>query len=224
MNTNLDTSLAKISTSFESTYSSEAYKGVQSQRDGSIPTSKPGAPLETQELQPYRVTISEDALRKAGLLKDESKTNKSENPEENNAMNANNKPDTNSEETRQLENLKQTDIEVRAHEQAHVIAGGNLVRGAAHFGYATGPDGKLYAVSGEVSIDSSPVQDNPEATIRKMMQVVRAALAPSQPSGQDRAMVSAALKNQMEAQQQIAQQLMDQTQGSGQSTGINIKA
>jgi len=224
MNTNLDTSLAKISTSFESTYSSEVYKSAQIQRDGSVPTSKPGAPLEAQELQPYRVTISEDALRKAGLLKDESKTNKSETPEENNAMNANNKPDTNSQEARQLENLKRTDSEVRAHEQAHVIAGGNLVRGAANFGYATGPDGKLYAVSGEVSIDASPVQDDPEATIRKMMQVVRAALAPAQPSGQDRAMASAALKNQVEAQQQITQQLMDQTQGSGQSTGINIKA
>ena len=40
--------------------------------------------------------------------------------------------------------------------------------------------------SGEVSIDKSPVRGDPQATIEKMQQVRRAALAPAQPSGQDR--------------------------------------
>lgn len=89
------------------------------------------------------------------------------------------------EERRQVEKLRQRDQEVRAHEQAHIAAGGQYVRGGASFQYERGPDGKLYAVGGEVSIDVSPVPNNPSATIRKMETVIRAALAPSQPSGQD---------------------------------------
>lgn len=89
------------------------------------------------------------------------------------------------EELRQVEKLRQRDQEVRAHEQAHIAAGGQYVRGGANFEYQRGPDGKLYAVGGEVSIDVSPIPNNPSATIRKMETVVRAALAPSQPSAQD---------------------------------------
>lgn len=89
------------------------------------------------------------------------------------------------EELRQLEKLRQRDQEVRAHEQAHIAAGGQYVRGGANFEYQRGPDGKLYAVGGEVSIDASPVPNNPSATIRKMETVIRAALAPAQPSAQD---------------------------------------
>lgn len=89
------------------------------------------------------------------------------------------------EERRQVERLRQRDQEVRAHEQAHIAAGGQYVRGGASFQYERGPDGKLYAIGGEVSIDVSPVPNNPSATIRKMETVIRAALAPSQPSGQD---------------------------------------
>ncbi len=221
MSASYDTSLTKISTSHESGYSSEVYQSVQNQRDGSAPPTQAGA---NQEFQPYLVTISEDALRKAGLLKDESKTSLGEKPEKNEISNQTDKPAENPQEALELENLKRTDREVRAHEQAHVIAGGNLVRGAASFGYAIGPDGKLYAVSGEVSIDSSPIKDDPEATIRKMQQVVRAALAPARPSGQDRAVASEAIKTQVEAQQQIAHQQMEKMLRGMQSAGVNIKA
>jgi len=89
------------------------------------------------------------------------------------------------EEKKQVQELQRTDREVRAHEQAHKSAGGSLT-GSASFKTIRGPDGKSYAVSGEVKIDTSPVPNNPEATIRKLEQVKRAALAPSNPSGQDR--------------------------------------
>lgn len=46
---------------------------------------------------------------------------------------------------------------MRAHEQAHKTAAGGLAQGGATFEYQTGPDGKQYAVSGEVKIDTSPV-------------------------------------------------------------------
>lgn len=114
----------------------------------------------------------------------------------------------------ELEYLRRRDREVRAHEQAHVAAGGSLVRGAASFGYKTGSDGKQYAVSGEVSIDVSPVEGDPRATMRKMDQVRKAALAPAQPSGQDRAVASAASGIQVDAQRELSQQELEEQQAS----------
>jgi hypothetical protein len=224
MSSSFDTSLTKISASTENAYSSRTNQGAQSQRNGTLPAIR-----DAQELQPYRVTISEEALRKAGLIKDESQTNKIGAPAKNNSASAEDSSSTvNDQEARELESLKQIDRKVRAHEQAHVMAGGSLVRGAASFGYATGSDGRLYAVSGEVSIDSSPVQDDPGATVSKMMRVISAALAPAQPSGQDRAVASAATKAQVEAQQQVTQQQLENIQPAPADTPeakrINIQA
>ena len=100
------------------------------------------------------------------------------------------------EEKQQVNELKKRDAEVKAHEQAHMAAGGGLVRGGASYQYEMGPDGKRYAVGGEVQIDVSP-ERTPEATIRKMQQVKAAAMAPAQPSGTDRAV--AARAGQIEA-------------------------
>jgi hypothetical protein len=97
-----------------------------------------------------------------------------------------------------VEELRRRDEAVRRHEQAHIAAGGSLVRGAANYSYQIGPDGKQYAVGGEVQIDISP-EDTPEATIRKMQQVQRAALAPSDPSPQDRAVAAMASRIEMQA-------------------------
>jgi hypothetical protein len=160
-----------------------------------------------KDANPYRVTISEEALRKAGLLKDE--TEKSANTE---------KPGASDKDTQEVAELKQADQEVRAHEQAHVMAGGNLVRGGATFGYKRGPDGNLYAVSGEVSIDSSPVQGDPRATIRKAEQVRKAALAPAQPSSQDRAVAAAASGMEVQAQAELNQEQFDKVKSSSGQT------
>lgn len=84
-----------------------------------------------------------------------------------------------------LQELQQTDTEVRRHEMAHVAAGGALITSGANFTYQKGPDGKNYAVGGEVSIDTSPVPGDPEATLKKMRQIRSAALAPANPSAQD---------------------------------------
>jgi hypothetical protein len=105
--------------------------------------------------------------------------------------------DLDSQEAAQVRELKQRDAEVKAHEQAHMAAGGGLVQGAASYTYEKGPDGGMYAVGGEVKIDTSPAR-TPEQTIRKAQQIRRAALAPAQPSGTDRAVAAAA--SQMEAQ------------------------
>ncbi|MDQ3002221.1 MAG: hypothetical protein M3Y08_13295 [Fibrobacterota bacterium] len=106
---------------------------------------------------------------------------------------------------KQVESLKKGDREVKSHEAAHkASAGGNA--GAAGFEYQTGPDGKRYAVGGHVSIDSSPVQGNPEATLRKAQTIQRSAMAPADPSGQDRAVAAAAVQMALQAQKEKGQE------------------
>jgi hypothetical protein len=86
---------------------------------------------------------------------------------------------------RLLAELSARDSEVRAHEQAHVAAGGALITSGPSYTYQTGPDRRRYAVGGEVGIDTSPVRGDPEATLDKAARIVAAALAPAQPSAQD---------------------------------------
>lgn len=121
------------------------------------------------------------------------------------------------EEQRQVEALKQTDRKVRAHEQAHMAAGGGLVRGSS-YSYQAGPDNKRYAVAGEVSIDTSPGR-TPSETIAKAQQIRAAALAPADPSTQDRRVAAAASQMEMQARQELAQARDEQRSGSRQVDG-----
>lgn len=94
-------------------------------------------------------------------------------------------------EQEQIDELKARDQEVRRHEEAHQRAGGQYAS-APSYEYQKGPDGQSYAVGGEVQIDTAPVEGDPDATIAKMEVVKRAALAPAEPSGQDRAVAAQA--------------------------------
>jgi len=104
----------------------------------------------------------------------------------------------------EVKELQARDQEVRAHEAAHQAAAGGL-GGGASFEYKTGPDGKSYAVGGEVPIDLSPGR-TPEETIRRAGQVRAAALAPADPSPQDMAVAAAAGQMEAAARQQLLQQ------------------
>jgi hypothetical protein len=126
------------------------------------------------------------------------------------------------EQEKEVEKLKKRDAQVRAHEQAHVAAGGAYIKGGASFSYQKGPDGNMYAVGGEVSIDTSPVKDNPQATIAKMETVKAAALAPADPSGSDRAVAASAQQEESKAQQEISQQKSGKAQG-GKEAGTPQK-
>ena len=108
-----------------------------------------------------------------------------------------------------ISQLAQRDRQVRTHEAAHVAAGGMYVRGGARLSYTTGPDGRAYATGGEVSIDRSPVPNDPQATIQKLRQVQRAALAPADPSPQDRAVAAAAAISITQAQIELAQRQLN---------------
>ena len=107
------------------------------------------------------------------------------------------------EQQRQVAELKQTDREVRAHEQAHLAVGRDLVRGGASYTYQTGPDNKRYAVAGEVSIDTSPGR-TPEETIPKAQHIRATALAPAEPSPQDQSVAAKASRMETAARTQLA--------------------
>ena len=123
------------------------------------------------------------------------------------------------EEERQVSKLKQRDAEVKAHENAHAAAGGPYA-GAPKLEYTTGPDGNRYATSGEVQIDSSPEKGDPEATIRKMDIVIRAALAPAEPSSQDLAVARQAQGERAKAQVELSKKReAERQQGKGGEDG-----
>ncbi len=101
--------------------------------------------------------------------------------------------------------LQQTDTRVHNHEMSHLTAAGSLAISGPSYTYQRGPDGQKYAVGGEVHIDSAPVSGDPEATLQKMEQVQRAALAPVDPSSQDRAVAAKAASMAAKARAELAQ-------------------
>ncbi|NOY62712.1 MAG: hypothetical protein GXP10_06070 [Gammaproteobacteria bacterium] len=115
--------------------------------------------------------------------------------------------------------LKARDVEVRAHESAHLSAAGSFATGGPSFTYQRGPDGVNYSIGGEVGIDTSPVPGDPQATLEKARTIRAAALAPANPSGQDRAVAADASRMAAQAQAEIiaaAQQEQESIRNSQQ--------
>lgn len=108
--------------------------------------------------------------------------------------------------------LQATDAKVRAHEAAHIAAGGGVVTGGAAFTYTRGPDGKMYAVGGEVPIDSSEAS-TPEATIQKARQIAAAAMAPADPSPQDHRVATSAIMMEQRARMELIREQREQIDG-----------
>lgn len=124
------------------------------------------------------------------------------------------------EEQAELQDMKSRDEEVRVHEQAHQSAGGQYAS-APHYEYENGPDGKRYVTDGSVNIDVGEESD-PQATIDKMQVVKRAALAPAQPSAQDRRVYAEASQKEAEARRELNEQRQEEAaaaQGQGQEQG-----
>lgn len=141
-------------------------------------------------------------------------------PEESSASSASSKPGEKprterEEQLVQLEiaELANRDREVRTHEQAHAAVGG-VHAGAPTYSYTRGPDGKRYASGGEVSIDVGAVANDPQATLSKMEIVIRAALAPAEPSAQDRSVASQAQAQMAVARAELAAQQRSDMEGA----------
>jgi hypothetical protein len=124
----------------------------------------------------------------------------------------------NEEEKKVVQELRARDQEVRAHESAHKAAAGGYATGGPTYTYQTGPDGKRYAIGGEVQIDTSEIPNDPEATIRKAQVIRRAALAPAEPSGQDQKVASQARAIENRARQEIAKERREETQEKAEET------
>lgn len=104
----------------------------------------------------------------------------------------------------QIAELVSRDREVRAHEQAPAAVGGRYA-GAPSYTYRRGPDGLRYAAGGEVGIDVGAVPNDPEATLRKMEVVLRAALAPAEPSVADLRVAAQAQAQMVQARAELAE-------------------
>ena len=105
----------------------------------------------------------------------------------------------------QVIKLQQRDAHVRAHEVAHLAAGGSVVSGGASYTYQKGPDGKMYAIGGEVPIHITK-GSNPKETLAIARQLRAAALAPSDPSPQDLRVAASASMMEARAIQEINQE------------------
>jgi len=128
------------------------------------------------------------------------------------------------EEEKQVRELSQRDREVRTHEAAHKAAAGQHAKGSPTYEYQSGPDGKNYAVGGEVQIDTSTVRGDPEATLQKASRIQAAATAPADPSSQDRAVAAQAAAMAANAQAEIAEsRSSDTSNGSKKSDNNNTE-
>jgi hypothetical protein len=123
-----------------------------------------------------------------------------------------------------IRQLKARDMEVKIHEQAHLAACGQYVSGGASYVYQVGPDGRRYAVGGEVSIDTSPVSGDPEATLVKAQQVQAAALAPSEPSSQDYKVAQAAASMAAQARSELSSTKNSDSTSSDEKTNQSIES
>ncbi|MDD0855235.1 putative metalloprotease CJM1_0395 family protein [Campylobacter magnus] len=156
------------------------------------------------------------------------KTANAENNTQNNDKNAGQKNigELSLEEQRIVTELQAADTNVRAHEAAHMAAGGGLTSPASYT-YERGPDNKMYAVAGEVGI-STGEGNTPQESLNKAQTIRRAALAPADPSPQDLKVAAQAASMEMSARAQIMQEKMAQnsqnTNNSNETSGDAVNS
>jgi|GEM_PF-1114383 len=105
-------------------------------------------------------------------------------------------------EKKALDELKKRDKEVKNHEAAHTGNPELQTIGTPSYSYVLGPDGKMYAVGGEVTISTGRISD-PQDALRKAAALKKASLSSDNPSSADLAAASSASQMETEALQQI---------------------
>lgn len=109
------------------------------------------------------------------------------------------------QEEQELAKLKNTDAEVKRHENAHKAMAAGLQTSGPNYEYETGPDGKKYAVAGDVNISYQKSSD-PEINLKNAQKLKAAALAPAEPSAQDRSVARKADMEIAKAKQEILEE------------------
>ena len=87
-------------------------------------------------------------------------------------------------ERKAVEQLRQRDQQVKQEEKAHAAAAGDLA-GPINYTYQKGPDGRLYAVGGSVSIKATSLSGSPEEQQRLGARLAMAAMVAINPSAAD---------------------------------------
>jgi len=220
----------QISSTYGSNAATESYRTYRTHREAdSAPTSAEGpgghsSPLpkpaasdaDTQlGLQPSSNTTDEFRPYGPDGLNKTSRTTDPSSPEQKDQLPSLPVETTQQDpQTRQvIAQLKSTEEKVKAHEAAHKSAGG-AATGPISYSYTRGPDGKNYITGGEVPITISSGR-TPQETITRMQQVIQAALAPADPSPQDRAVAAQAAAMQQAARQE---QTSSQASAAGDTT------
>ena len=118
------------------------------------------------------------------------------------------------QELLELQRLRLREQQVKTHEMAHKAVAGDLA-GPVRYKYKKGPDGRMYIVGGEVPIKLKEGR-TPEETVEIARRVKRAALAPANPSPQDRAVAAKASAMEMKALLEMA------LKGEGKKIDIKV--
>lgn len=123
-----------------------------------------------------------------------------------------------------VQRLAARDRQVRAHEFAHLSVAGALATSGPNYSYQIGPDGRRYAVGGEVGIDTGKVADDPAATIAKAQRVRAAALAPADPSAQDLRIAAQATQMESEARVELARRQREAEEYTRTAAAEDVRA
>ncbi|MBM6550257.1 putative metalloprotease CJM1_0395 family protein [Marinomonas ostreistagni] len=192
-----------------------------SRSERALPADASSNAIQARASSDYQVTLSEEAQALQSEEAQQAPTDETDRSESSEATddNESNTSLTEEEQTK-VDDLKARDEEVRTHEQAHAAAGGQYA-GSPSYSYEQGPDGQRYVTDGEVQIDVSEIPGDPQATIDKMRQVYRAALAPAEPSGADRSVASEAQQKMSAAMSELAQSNGSQDQTLTNSSETN---
>lgn len=167
--------------------------------------------------------INDEAIisDRAKALYEEDKVNNDNQANNQKQDSSNNQPDFTKELTQgqqqEVNKLKARDLEVKTHEQAHISAAAGLSTSAPTYEYQVGPDGKRYAIGGEVNISFVESKD-PEANITNAEKMKNAALAPAEPSGQDYSVARNADSIIAQAQKELSQQKTEESKTNNQTS------
>lgn len=209
-----------------SAYSSTAVTPVEKNKESSSAENlpKPTHPADIKD----EAIISDEAQN---LLATEQNTKKDKTPDVTETKTKDSETDKNSttgtgkeltpEQQQVVDKLKARDREVKAHEQAHIAAAAGINASAPTYDYQVGPDGKQYAIGGEVSISFTESKD-PQSNIANAEAMKASALAPANPSGQDLSVARSADEIIAKAKQDLAEQDKE-TSKSGESDGTDTE-
>lgn len=151
-----------------------------------------------------KVSLTRDSVRMSRNAEKPASLHKYSSNDGKKAVSSSSEKSLEESEQKEIKDMEKREEEVKQHEAMHK-ASGTPYTSAPTYEYVTGPDGKKYINGGKVNIDTSP-EDTPEETIKKARIIKKAALAPKDPSAQDRQVAAQAAQMEAEALSEKSQE------------------